>query len=301
MLEIVAHRKMSFFHELFPIIEADGPLKRMLNVVQYYFTTTRCETIEKKPYNPVIGETHFCWMKHDEEGDYTEFMSEQVSHHPPVSAYVLENKMRGLRYSGNLLFKVSFGTNYVTCTTSGFGRIYYTKMDEVYEISKCIPDMIIKNTIWGKKYIIWIGKVEFACPETGYYAELEFSEGKNKNNVVTGFVKHGDNDDDDDIIYNIQGVCGGALYFYPPGDEEDLELLLDVSNSLEQEICYMREDQLTELSTLNVWRNVNESIVLNNMREADAEKIKVESEQRKRISLKKEEGTIDEAEYFEKK
>jgi len=296
MLEIIAQRKLSYFQALFPLSdEQHDPLKRIMIVAQYYFTVVRAETIEKKPYNPVIGEKHFCWVKHDEE-DFTEFISEQVSHHPPISAYVIENKKHGLKYSGNMQFKVSFGSNYVSVDTDGYGCICHN--DEVYELSKSIPDMVIRNTVWGKKYIMWVGKFEISCLDTGYFIEIEFSEAKGKTNVVNGYLKHKDSDD---IIYHITGECGESLYFFASGDEDEKELLIDVNDLYENDVTYLRENQWDELTTLNVWKDVNEAIVRNDMKTADIEKIKVESEQRKRIALKREEGLMDESEHFEKK
>jgi len=234
--------------------------------VQYYFTVSRAETIEKKPYNPVIGEKHFCWVRHDED-DFTEFISEQVSHHPPISAYVIENKKRGVKYAGNMQFKVSFGSNMVNVVTDGYGMIHYK--DELYVLSKSLPDMIIRNTVWGKKYIMWVGNFEISCPDTGYFVELEYSEGKGKTNVVNGYLKHRDSDD---IIYHITGVCGDSLYFYASGDEDEKELLIDVSIIEENSITYMREDQMDDYNSLKVWKGVNEAIVRNEMKNADAEK-----------------------------
>jgi len=269
MLEIIAQRKLAFIHSLFEgLHDENATLKRMLSVVGYYFTVTRAETIEKKPYNPVIGEKHFCWTKHS-DGSFTEFISEQVSHHPPVSAYVIENKKTGVRYMGNMQFKVSFGSNYVSVVTEGFGKIYFG--DEVYELSKSIPDMIIRNTVWGKKYIMWIGKFEITCPETGYFVELEYIEGKDKKNEINGYLKHRDSDD---VIYHISGECGETLYYYTPEDEDDKQIIINMNETNENDICYLGEDQWDDLSSLNVWKEVNQAIVINDMRIADAEKKK---------------------------
>jgi len=136
---------------------------------------------KKKPYNPVIGESHFCWVK-NEEDDYSEFISEQVSHHPPISAYYISNKKRDLKVVGNLVFRVAFGSNYVSVNTSGFEKISLGQ--ETYNISKCIPDMMIRNVVWGTKYIMWMGNIIIECPETGYKAEIELSE-KNKKICLT--------------------------------------------------------------------------------------------------------------------
>ena len=55
---------------------------------------------EKKPYNPVLGEQFFCNM-----GDAT-CVCEQVCHHPPISAFYLEDEKAGVSLNGHskLLF-----------------------------------------------------------------------------------------------------------------------------------------------------------------------------------------------------
>jgi len=292
MLEVIAHRKLNSFHELFNITHEEDPLKRFLIAVQYYFTIPRSETYEKKPFNPVIGETHFCWIKNGKD-DYTEFISEQVSHHPPVSAYYVNNRLRNIKMWGNLIFRVSFGTNYASVTTAGLGRIQVN--NEEYHISKCIPDMVIRNVVWGKKYIMWIGKLSIECPETGYFAEIELSE-KNKVNVFSGFVKHRDSDD---IIYYFNGTCGDVLYYYPPGEEDDERVLIDMNASDDRKVYYQKESDLSELSSLRVWRLVNEAIINNDMKAADTEKKIIEEEQRRRIATKKETNSMNMAQYFE--
>lgn len=42
---------------------------------------------EKKPYNPILGETHLVWTESEEFGR-TECLSEQVIHHPPGTVLV---------------------------------------------------------------------------------------------------------------------------------------------------------------------------------------------------------------------
>lgn len=61
----------------------EDPARRMLYVTafvvsQYSLTDLRT----KKPFNPLLGET-FEFI--DEERDF-QYISEQVSHHPPISA-----------------------------------------------------------------------------------------------------------------------------------------------------------------------------------------------------------------------
>ncbi|KAJ3490019.1 hypothetical protein NLJ89_g11473 [Agrocybe chaxingu] len=72
--------------------------------------TSRNEELgsEKKPLNPVLGEVFYgTWP--DKHGiGTTELLVEQVSHHPPITAYVIENKSKGLRLVGHNAQKTSF-------------------------------------------------------------------------------------------------------------------------------------------------------------------------------------------------
>lgn len=133
-------------------------------VLKWYLTVVRNETLEKKPFNPVIGETHMCWVDNG-QSDYSEYISEQVSHHPPVSAWVVRNRNRKYTLSSNTSFGVKFGRNYVAVTTSG--AVNLTTPLDTYEANK-LPDLKINNVIKGKKYIMWEGEVTISCPESGY-------------------------------------------------------------------------------------------------------------------------------------
>jgi oxysterol-binding protein-related protein 8 len=48
-----------------------------------------------KPYNPIIGEQFNCSWEHKDST--TKFFSEQVSHHPPISASYMVNSEKNFR------------------------------------------------------------------------------------------------------------------------------------------------------------------------------------------------------------
>jgi hypothetical protein len=79
-----------------------------------------------RPLNPVLGE-YVCFFPSDQPHLYhsssrlfygqwpdtnnrgrTDLLVEQVSHHPPITAYVIENKMKRLRLVGHNAQKTSF-------------------------------------------------------------------------------------------------------------------------------------------------------------------------------------------------
>lgn len=86
MLELVSHREVSYFSVLFGINGAKDAEGRFLAALKWLVSLLQGDFMHKKPFNPVIGEQHICWVEHSDE-EWTEFVSEQVSHHPPVSSF----------------------------------------------------------------------------------------------------------------------------------------------------------------------------------------------------------------------
>lgn len=55
---------------------------------------------EKKPYNPILGEQFFCHMGN------VKCVCEQVCHHPPISAFYLENEDNGVSLNGHCKYSL---------------------------------------------------------------------------------------------------------------------------------------------------------------------------------------------------
>ena len=58
----MSQRELLTFHLLFDLDHEEDPLKRFMLVLRWYMSLVRTETMEKKPYNPVIGEYHIAWV-----------------------------------------------------------------------------------------------------------------------------------------------------------------------------------------------------------------------------------------------
>ncbi|KAG6891440.1 hypothetical protein C0992_006699 [Termitomyces sp. T32_za158] len=101
------------------IADAPDDEARALAVLKWFIGTlkdqytSRNESMgsEKKPLNPVLGELFYgTWpapAANPGQGETT-LLVEQVSHHPPITAYVIENKTKGLRLTGHNAQKTSF-------------------------------------------------------------------------------------------------------------------------------------------------------------------------------------------------
>lgn len=110
------------------IAEGRTPEDRMVRVLRWYlssFHAGRKSSIAKKPYNPILGETFRCHWELDKDKsdgdpkpsdgplpwcndqDLT-FIAEQVSHHPPISAFYAEHVKKRISVNAHIYTKSSF-------------------------------------------------------------------------------------------------------------------------------------------------------------------------------------------------
>eukprot|EP01122_Echinamoeba_exundans_P010269 TRINITY_DN3807_c0_g2_i1.p1 TRINITY_DN3807_c0_g2~~TRINITY_DN3807_c0_g2_i1.p1 ORF type:complete len:910 (-),score=217.61 TRINITY_DN3807_c0_g2_i1:623-3352(-) len=297
MLEIIALRQIITYRHLFEANNATNDLDRFMRVLRWFLGTIQQESFEKKPFNPVLGENHICWVANS-DNSITEFIGEQVSHHPPVSAYRVRNEPQGVELSGTISFGVRFGKNYVSVTTAGAQFITLEKFgNEKYEFApKCLPDMVVRNVVIGSKYIMWEGEITVSCPSTGYSATIQFSE-KSKQNLVKATVTHVDSAEP---IYEIHGTCGGAIHYQQPLQPNTKQLLIDASQEAPDPIFFLPKEHQDPLASVQCWRKVYQAIINNDMPVADKEKKIVEQDQRDRSKQREQAGLLDRGMFFAK-
>jgi hypothetical protein len=298
LLELAGTEKLGHFNNLISFNEVNSDIERMILIMRWFFSYISDLKPDKKPYNPVIGETHVCRSYTEEHGE-TKFYAEQVSHHPPVTAFTARNKTKKINVDGNITFGVRFETNSVICSTDGFLNVYSSDPElegEVYSLSKGLPDLQINNVILGTRTMGWTGNISITCAKNGLSVPLKFT--KNKTRVfVEGKINRGTEE-----LYEFNGFYEEQpLIAYPvtTGDNHSI-LLFDKNAVSKSEIVYPFPYKVPELNTFKVWSSVTESIVKGDMNLADIEKKRIEAEQRRRaktwtsndfIYFKQEEGT----------
>ena len=156
--------------------EADG-LKRMEQVLRWYISGwhVRPEGI-KKPYNPVLGELFQCdIVGAGDTGQFT-YIAEQVSHHPPMTAFRIEWPEQKLVLSGSMKPEGKFLGNSAGSYLHGGCTLVLQTADgeEVYEMT--YPDAFVRNLMVGTTTYELFGKAFISCAKTGLKAELEFRE-----------------------------------------------------------------------------------------------------------------------------
>jgi hypothetical protein len=94
-----------------------------------------------KPFNPILGET---FELRRPEFDY---FSEQVSHHPPITACHAVDKENNFDYWMNSEVKTAFWGMSLEIIPVGMTHIKLNNYNEIYSIDR--PSTIIHNIIVG--------------------------------------------------------------------------------------------------------------------------------------------------------
>lgn len=147
----------------------------------------------KKPYNPILGETFRCFWQH-ENGSRTFYIAEQVSHHPPISAFYVTNRQDGFSISCSMLAKSKFYGNSTSAILDGIATLTLLPRGESYTLA--IPYAHCKGILMGTLSMELGGKVFVECENTGYKTDIEFKlkpflGGSEYTNLMTGKIKLG--------------------------------------------------------------------------------------------------------------
>lgn len=176
---------------------------------------------ERKPYNPILGERFFGWWP--EHGQ--EMTVEQVSHHPPISAFYLVNKRAGVHVNGHSGQVTKFTGTAIRYQQPGRIFVYVEKFNEEYSIS--MPELHIRGLLNGQPFVEitgtidvlgtndWAARLRF-IPKPWFSGEYDSMEGVIFNNLCGS------------TIYDIWGNWKRAIYCEPhePGRTfDDLDAL----------------------------------------------------------------------------
>uniref|UniRef100_A0A3P9HY51 Oxysterol-binding protein n=1 Tax=Oryzias latipes TaxID=8090 RepID=A0A3P9HY51_ORYLA len=121
-----------------------------------------------KPFNPLLGETYE--LVREEQG--FRLISEQVSHHPPVSAFHAEGLAGDFAFHGSIYPKLKFWGKSVEAEPKGTITLEIIKHKEAYTWSN--PYCCVHNIILGKLWIEQYGNVEIVNHRTGDKCVLNF-------------------------------------------------------------------------------------------------------------------------------
>lgn len=258
--------------------------KRMVLVLKWFLSTlkqqyaSRNEKLgsEKKPLNPFLGEL-FLGKWEDEVGE-TRLVSEQVSHHPPVTAYSIFNNKHGVHLQGYNAQKASFGRT-INVRQVGHAILHIDAFDEDYVIT--LPALYIVGLISGSPYVELTGSSHIVS-SSGYTAKIDYSGAGwvsgAKNTLSAKIFPHGKEKSKTDVLYTAEGSWTDSFTIkdaqkntvetYNAKKEPKTDLIVaDIANQ-------------DPLESRRAWQKVAEAIQKGDMNKTSSEKSVIEESQR---------------------
>ncbi|KAF1928126.1 Oxysterol-binding protein, partial [Didymella exigua CBS 183.55] len=192
--------------------------QRALNVLESFMGALRNQQYAgrdesegiKKPLNAFLGEL-FMGKWEDGELGQTRLVSEQVSHHPPITACYIWNDKHGVRAEGFTEQEITFSGN-VSIKQKGYAMLHIDKYDEDYLMP--VPNVKVKGILGGKPYPELQGSYSLIS-STGYVSQIKF-EGKSffGGGLRNGFqAKMFHVDRPEEILYEAKGAWNGESTF----------------------------------------------------------------------------------------
>ncbi|XP_069099249.1 oxysterol-binding protein-related protein 2 isoform X1 [Pleurodeles waltl] len=145
------------------------PVARMQTVAAFAVSAVASQWERTgKPFNPLLGETYE--LTREDLG--FRFISEQVSHHPPISAFYSEGLNKDFVFHGSIYPKLKFWGKSVEAEPRGTITLELLKYNEAFTWTN--PTCCVHNVIIGKLWIEQYGTVEIMNHSTGDKCVLNF-------------------------------------------------------------------------------------------------------------------------------
>ena len=232
--------------------------------------------MQAKPYNPIIGEVFACkWIHKDPssgEISKTEYIAEQVSHHPPMASCVLMNRKNNLLVNAMIKPKSKFHGNSASIVLEGTITMRFLNQPEteVYEI--VFPWVVAKGLIWGTQCIEINEDLKISCPGTGYSAKIQFKSGTD--NEIKGSIKK-----DGNRLYKVNGSITGQVQIRSVKTKKQ-SLFFD-SKEVEHAPWFVKKVASQKLNeSRRVWHKVTKALADSEFEDANVQKNLIEEKQR---------------------
>jgi len=276
LTDTLVHPEILFNVPLIPDAE-----QRFLSVVKFYLSGFHYRPQGmRSPLNPIIGETFKCQWNHASSKSY--FCAEQISHHPPLTAFIFYNIEQGVTVDGNLKPSyLKYHGNSVETTIGGMIKLHvFRNENECYEMT--YPGVVIRGILFGSLSTEIVGKVTINCEKTGYHAEIEFkprsATSGNKSSTISGTIKRGDQNES--TMYTLSG-CWDSITYITDSKTKQTHVLFDSNYQI---ISFSRCDTDDVMGSRRVWDSVARGIL--NQNEVAALKAKTAIEESQRVAEK---------------
>jgi len=304
------------------IAEGENAEERMIRVLEFYLTSFhvgRKTSIAKKPYNPILGERFHCSFSTNDNTDINNplsevktsgesssdvhFVAEQVSHHPPISAFYAECPSKNISMNTHIWTKSKFYGMSIGVINIGEGVISLPDHNEEYIIT--FPNAYCRSILT----VPWVelgGRTFIRCPKTGYNASVTFHTkpfyGGTPNRITCEIKACGA---DTDPIVGGRVICQGEgawdgkidLNFV---DSRIDKIILDIPSLRITEKRVRPINIQNENESRKLWRHVTDPLKEGNLEKATEEKHKLEERQRNEAKQREAAGVEWKTKLFQK-
>ncbi|XP_075069535.1 oxysterol-binding protein-related protein 1 isoform X2 [Mixophyes fleayi] len=178
-MPVIFNEPLSFLQRLSEYMEhtylihkanlCSDPVERMQCVAAFAVSAVASQWERTgKPFNPLLGETYE--LVRDDLG--FRLISEQVSHHPPISAFHAEGLSNDFVFHGSIYPKLKFWGKSVEAEPKGIITLELPKHNESYTWTN--PTCCVHNIIVGKLWIEQYGNMEITNHKTADKCILNF-------------------------------------------------------------------------------------------------------------------------------
>ncbi|KAI2615984.1 Oxysterol-binding protein [Hypoxylon sp. NC1633] len=274
--------------------------KRALRVLQWFLSTLKHQHASKdengkrkkmKPLNPFLGEI-FLGKWQDTAGT-THLVTEQVSHHPPATAFWIRNHAHGVKLEGHVEPKAYFSST-INIERKGYSILHIDKYDEDHWITmpKAHVEGIVTFQIAPE-----LSGVSYIRGSSGYTSRISYSSKgwlKGKSNSFTASLY--EDRDENKPLYVLEGRWSDS-YTVKSGGGQLLETV-SLASLQKTPLQVAAVESQHPLESRRAWKHVVDAINANDIFAVGHEKSKIENAQRALRKQETEVGETWERRYF---
>lgn len=279
-----------------PALEHD-PARRCLAVLKWFLASLKSQQYAgrdpsagiKKPLNAFLGEV-FIGECESPAGGVTRLVSEQVSHHPPVTACYLWNERHSIHAEGYTRQQITFNGS-VNIQQIGQAVLTVDAFDESYLIP--LPNIKVKGILTGSPYPELEGSYSIVST-SGYVAEVEFSGrgmlglSGHRNEVHAAVYRVADHKRQD-VMFSAEGSWSDRFVFKNTNADEIDAYDVATASAIPFVVAPLTDQDPWE--SRKAWQGVIEGVHVGDMRAVANSKNTLESAQRQ---LRQQPATNDE-------
>ncbi|KAI8366806.1 uncharacterized protein BYT42DRAFT_587925 [Radiomyces spectabilis] len=264
------------------------PVERFVAVTKYFLSGWHVKAKGvKKPYNPVLGEFFRCQWRFD-DGTEASYVAEQVSHHPPISAYHYENPKHGIYIQGEAHPKAKFLGNSAATIMKGYSRITFAHLhNETYDITN--PNVYARGILFGKMIMELGDQCMVRCVTSDLVCELDFKTKGFFSGHYHGVIGKIKKESTGEVLYEISGTWANELFIKSTKSSAKESFFNVKTASIHAKLVQDEKDQ-EPLESRRLWSKVTAAIKCNDMDTATEEKTLIENRQREEAAARQKEG-----------